>query len=40
MQRHMSKAHGRKSDRKNWLRDEIREDVQLQSWTQNGKRRH
>ncbi|KAK3680383.1 hypothetical protein LTR37_021276 [Vermiconidia calcicola] len=30
--------HGRKSDRKNWLRDEIRDNLRLQSWTQNGAR--
>ena len=38
MRRHMSKTHGRKSNRKNWLGDEIRENLQLQSWTQKGSR--
>lgn len=38
MQRHLSKQCGRKADRKNWLRDEIRTDLMLQSWSQNGAR--
>lgn len=36
--RHVSKEHGLKSGQKIWLSDYIDEDVQLQSWTQNGKR--
>ncbi|KAJ8610561.1 hypothetical protein MRB53_038466 [Persea americana] len=38
--RHMSKAHGRKSNQKTWLRDEIRDGVSLQSWVQSGQRKY
>ncbi|KAK4119434.1 hypothetical protein N657DRAFT_626687, partial [Parathielavia appendiculata] len=38
--RHLAKAHNRRRDprRTGWLRDEIFQDVSLQSWTQNGAR--
>jgi hypothetical protein len=35
-QRHLAKTHGEKGGRKTWLRDRIRNDLLLQSWTQNG----
>lgn len=35
-QRHLAKTHGEKGGRKTWLRDQIRNDILLQSWTQNG----
>jgi hypothetical protein len=35
-QRHFANAHGEKGGRKTWLRDRIRNDLLLQSWTQNG----
>jgi hypothetical protein len=35
-QRHLAKTHGEKGGRKTWLRDHIRNDLLLQSWTQNG----
>jgi hypothetical protein len=36
VQRHIAKTHGEKGGRKTWLRDHIRNDLLLQSWTQNG----
>jgi hypothetical protein len=33
-------VHGLTSDRRHWLRDSIRENLVLQSWTQNGRRRY
>jgi len=35
-QRHIAKTRGEKSGRKTWLRDHLRKDLFLQSWTQNG----
>jgi hypothetical protein len=35
-QRHLAKTQGEKGGRKTWLRDHIRKDLLLQSWTQNG----
>jgi hypothetical protein len=38
--RHLAKAHNRRRDQRHrgWLRDEVFQDVVLQSWTQNGAR--
>lgn len=38
--RHLSKVHDVRKGNNNWLRDEIRENVNLQSWTQNGCRKY
>lgn len=38
VRRHLSKTHRCKGDRKNWLRDSLRTDLRLQSWTSNGAR--
>jgi hypothetical protein len=35
VQRHLAKTHGEKGGRKTWLRDYLRKDLFLQSWTQN-----
>lgn len=35
-QRHLAKTHREKSSRKTWLRDHLRKDLFLHSWTQNG----
>jgi hypothetical protein len=35
-QRHLAKTHGETGGRKTWLRDHIRNDLLLQSWTKNG----
>lgn len=34
-QRHFAKTHGGKGGRKTWLRDHLRKNLLLQSWTQN-----
>jgi hypothetical protein len=38
--RHVSKVHDRKRKRSDWVRDEIIENLGLQSWTQNGPRQY
>jgi hypothetical protein len=38
--RHVSKAHDLKKKRSDWVRDEIIENLSLQSWTQNGPRQY
>lgn len=38
--RHLSKEHHQKTGRKDWFRDGIRDNLRLQSWTQNGPREY
>ncbi|KAI4192683.1 MAG: hypothetical protein LQ350_008592, partial [Teloschistes chrysophthalmus] len=40
VRRHLSSVHGIKNNRQTWLRDDVRDRLSLQSWTQNGQRQY
>ncbi|KAL8911339.1 MAG: hypothetical protein Q9171_003466 [Xanthocarpia ochracea] len=40
VRRHLSRIHHVKNDRQTWLRDDVRDGLSLQSWTQNGQREY
>ncbi|KAL9025823.1 MAG: hypothetical protein Q9196_005419 [Gyalolechia fulgens] len=40
VRRHLSRVHHVKNDRQTWLRDDVRDGLSLQSWTQNGQREY